>query len=395
MPLHKFMVDIFELVTAFRQRYGSTPRIFRAPGRVNLIGEHTDYNQGFVLPMAIDRGTAVAIAGRPDRKLQIRSLNVNDSCELDLNQLGQGRKGKWTDYIEGVCVALMEQGMTLTGANIILKSDVSIGGGLSSSAALEVSLGMALLSISGCPIDKRALAFAGQTAEHRHVGIHCGIMDQFSCVFAKRNHAILLDCRCLEARNVPLNFPEYQIVVCNSGVRHSLASSEYNQRRQDCELGVKLLGAVLPGIESLRDVTASDFKLHQALLPGDVVRRCRHVISENARTLEAAEALAAGDALQMGRLMTASHNSLREDYEVSCRELDLLVETAMAKPGVAGARMTGGGFGGCTVNLVESRWIHLFHEEVCRDYFKQTGIKPEIFASKPADGAEEMNISGI
>jgi len=388
------MVDISQLITAFEQRYGSIARVFHAPGRVNLIGEHTDYNEGFVLPIAIDRGTAVAITARPDRILRVWSLNLNDSIELDLSALGAGRHGNWLDYVEGIAAAIADRGITLTGADIALKSDISIGGGLSSSAALEIALGMALISVSGCSLDKRSLAFAGQTAEHRHVGINCGIMDQFTSIFAQRHHAILLDCRSLEARNVPLHLPEYQIVICDSHVRHSLASSEYNQRRHDCELGVKQLQALLPGIRSLRDVSALDFETHQSALAPKVMRRCRHVIGENARTLRAAEVLAVGDALEMGKLMSASHNSLRDDFQVSCRELDLLVEIAMAKPGVLGSRMTGGGFGGCTVNLVDRSRIESFREEVSREYQGKTRIKPEIFAAEPSNGATEIYVSG-
>jgi galactokinase len=384
------MIDTSELIAAFRQRYGSIARVFRAPGRVNLIGEHTDYNDGFVLPMAIDRGTSVAIAARPDRILRVWSLNFQDSVELDLNRLGSGRHGSWLDYVEGMAAAITSRGITLTGADIALKSDISIGGGLSSSAALEIALGTALVAISDYSLDKLSLAFAGQTAEHLHVGINCGIMDQFTSIFALRDHAILLDCRSLETKHVPLNLREYRIVICDSRVRHALASSEYNQRRRDCELGVKQLSSVLPDIRSLRDLTLLDFEVHQPVLPPDVMRRCRHVIAENARTLKAAEALAAGDPVEMGRLMSASHESLRDDYQVSCPELDLLVEIAMAQPGVLGARMTGGGFGGCTVNLVDRGRIESFREEVFQKYQDRTQIKPEIFVAESSDGAGEI-----
>ena len=246
-------IDIPDLVAAFQQRYGATPRIFRAPGRVNLIGEHTDYNDGFVLPMAIDRETAVAIAPRSDHILRIWSLNLDNFRELDLNNIGPGRQGSWIDYVEGIASALTSRGLALSGADIALKSDVEIGSGLSSSAALEIALGAALVAVSGGSIDKLSLALAGQTAEHLHVGIQCGIMDQFTSVHAQENHAILLDCRTLQATQIPLNLHEKGIVVCDSKVRHTLASSEYNQRRRDCQSGVKLLGAVLPGIRALRE----------------------------------------------------------------------------------------------------------------------------------------------
>jgi len=384
------MISISNLTAKFRQRYGTEPRLFHAPGRVNLIGEHTDYNDGFVLPIAINRGTAVAIAARPDRVLKVWSLNLDESIELNLSALGPGRSGRWSDYIEGVAAALLDKGAPLTGADIALESDVSIGGGLSSSAALEIALGTALISISNSRLDKLSLALAGQMAEHRHAGILCGIMDQFTSTHAIRDHAILLDCRSLASKAIPLRLQGYQIVICDSKVRHSLASSEYNLRRKDCESGVKALAASLPGIRALRDVTLTQLEDHRALLLPSVFSRCLHVISENERTLEAAKALAAGKVVEMGKLMSASHASLRDDYEVSCSELDLLVEIAESQPAVLGARMTGGGFGGCTVSLVERRKVALFQENVSRDYHARTGIVPDIFAAEATDGAGEV-----
>ena len=384
------MINASELIAAFQQRYGTKPRVFRAPGRVNLIGEHTDYNEGFVLPMAIDRETVIAIAPRPDRMLQVWSLNLDDSQELDLNKLGAGRRGMWIDYVEGIASALASRGITLKGAEIALNSDVGIGSGLSSSAALETAVGKALVSISGIQLDPLSLALVGQTAEHVHVGIHCGIMDQFTSVHARKGHAILLDCRSLEAKQIPLNLGECRVVICDSRVRHTLASSEYNRRRQDCESAVKSLSAVLPGIHALRDVTLDQLEKHRSRLDDTVYHRCRHVISENDRTLKAAEALTAGNVAGMGRLMAESHRSLRDDYEVSCSELDILVERAAAQPGVLGARMTGGGFGGCTVNLVSRSEFRSFRQRVTEEYQARTGISPEIFAAEASAGAEEI-----
>ncbi len=384
------MINVPELAAAFRKRYGTEPRVFRAPGRVNLIGEHTDYNDGFVLPMAIDRETVVAIAARPDRILRLWSLNLDDSQELDLNKLGPGRRGNWIDYAEGIASALAGRGLILGGADIALKSDVGIGSGLSSSAALEIALGTALSALSGNPIDKLSLALAGQAAEHLHVGIQCGIMDQFTSVNAAQGHAILLDCRSLKAKQIPLHLGEYEIVVCDSRVHHTLASSEYNQRRRDCGFGVQLLSSVLPGIRALRDVTLEQLEANRSLLSETVFRRCRHVIGENERTLQAAEALSSGNATEMGRLMSASHRSLRDDYQVSCGELDILVESAEAQSGVLGARMTGGGFGGCTVNLVKRDSFDSFRAKVSREYQVKTGITPEIFAAHASAGAGEI-----
>lgn len=384
------MIDPKEVAASFRNLFGRTPRIFHAPGRVNLIGEHTDYNEGYVLPMAIDRGTTVAIAARTDRLLRVRSLNLNDTVELRLASPGDGRSGRWADYIAGIVAALENHGICLSGADVALISDLSIGGGLSSSAALEISLGMALVSISNARLDKKTLALAGQSAEHEHVGTRCGIMDQFTSVFARRSHALLLDCRSLEPKEIPLRLKGYRFVICDSRVRHSLAASEYNLRRKECETGVKLLSMALPGLKALRDLTISDLRAHQIGLAPEVLRRCRHVIAENARTLKAAEALSLGDVPEMGRLMTESHESLRADYQVSCRELDLLVGSAMAQTGVLGARMTGGGFGGCTVNLVAEAHIEAFMENVTREYLKETQILPEIFVAEASDGAREI-----
>jgi len=388
------MIDATGLAAFFYQVYGRTPRIFYAPGRVNLIGEHTDYNDGFVLPMAINRGTAVGIAPRTDLKLCVMSINLDETIQLDLDDLGMGCSGRWVDYVAGIASALRDRGIRLSGADVALQSDVSLGGGLSSSAALEIALGTALVAVSEGFLDKRSLAFAGQAAEHRHVGIRCGIMDQYASVFARKDHAVLLDCRSLEVKSIPLRLREYCIVICDSRVRHSLASSEYNKRRSDCELGAKLLSGVLPGVRALRDIAKSDLELHQGLLPSHVLRRCRHVVEENARTLKAAEALSSGDISTMGRLMCDSHASLRDDYQVSCRELDILVDSAMAQPGVLGARMTGGGFGGCTVNLVAGNKLEAFSENVTRAYLKQIQINPEIFVAEASDGAREIPFSG-
>ena len=379
-----------ELTISFLKRYGRNPTLFYAPGRVNLIGEHTDYNDGYVLPIAIDQGTTVAVAKRSDTILNVWSINLDDSCELNLDSLGTGRSGTWKDYIEGVAAALGVRGVKVSGADIAIKSDVPLGGGLSSSAALEMSLGKALLSISNARMKDIDLALTGQEAEHIHVGINSGIMDQYTSIHARRDHALLLDCRSLESTQVPLKLNDYIIVVCNSRVRHSLASSEYNQRRSDCKRGVELLKTVLPEVHSLRDISILDFESNRSLLPDTIARRCRHVLYENERTLKAVQALSSGDITEMGALMSESHRSLREDYEVSCDELDWLVESALHQPGVAGARMTGGGFGGCTVNLVHRTGFDSFRENVSRKYFARTNLNPELFLVHPCEGARQI-----
>ena len=374
----------------FRNRFGSEPRLFRAPGRVNLIGEHTDYNDGFVLPMAIQQNTTVAAAKRADRIVRVFSLNLEKDAEFDLDSPGPRRRGIWLDYVEGVAQALRKRAPGLSGADLMIQSDLPIGGGLSSSAALEMSVGTALLGISGLELDRVSLALSGQESEHNYVGINSGIMDQFVAVLGKAGHALLIDCRGLRGDLVPLSLDDSAIVVCDTKVKHELGSSEYNTRRSQCEQGVALLRQTLPNIKALRDVSTAEFELHQGLLPEPVRRRCRHVITENARTLDATRALSAGDLKEMGRLMLASHQSLRDDYEVSCRELDLLVEAASAATGVWGARMTGGGFGGCTVNLVRRSALDQFREKVTERYVTATGLEPTIFVAEPSDGACEI-----
>jgi galactokinase len=380
------------VIDVFHRLFEEEPRLFRAPGRVNLIGEHTDYNEGFVLPMAIQRGTTVAAAPRKDRMVRVHSVNLQESAEFDLDRPGPMRRGIWLDYVEGIAQALVGNGVKLKGADLVLSSDVSIGGGLSSSAALEMSVGTALVALSGSMVEKVALALAGQKAEHTYVGAKTGIMDQFIAAMGKANHSLLIDCRELTGTLVALNLPGTAIVVCDSRVRHSLASSEYNQRRAECEKGVDLLRRVLPGIRALRDVNSADFNRTGEILPEIIRRRCRHVVTENERTLAATRALTSGDANGLGRLFSASHESLRDDYQVSCRELDILVESAGRVPGVLGARMTGGGFGGCTVNLVRRDALQPFQDRVSTDYVRETGLEPLIFPVEASDGAREIPV---
>jgi galactokinase len=383
-----------EVREAFRKQFGDREaREFRAPGRVNLIGEHTDYNDGFVLPVAIDRETVVAAARNDSRRVRVHSLSVNESAEFDLDNPGRKLRGIWLDYIEGVAQALKSRGADLDGADIVLSSDVPVGAGLSSSAALEISTGMALLAVSGVEIDRVGLALAGQQAEHEYVGTRCGIMDQLVATCGLKGHALLIDCRSLATRQIPLDTSETVIAICDTRVKHELSSSQYNKRREECERGVEILSQVLPEIRALRDVSLGDFEMHGELLPEPVRSRCRHVVTENARTLRAADALELGDFALMGRLMLQSHESLRDDYEVSCRELDALVEIAASIEGVRGARMTGGGFGGCTVSLVERVALEKFQEKVTDEYNKATGLIPTIYISEPVDGAREITES--
>jgi galactokinase len=385
------MIDPAAVREAFRKRFGeATPRLFRAPGRINLIGEHTDYNDGFVLPMAIEREVVVAVAGNGSRRVCVYSLNANESAEFDLDHPGPKQRGIWLDYIEGVAQVLQTRGKALSGADMLLSSSVPSGAGLSSSAALEISTGMALLAASGLEVDKVQLALAGQQAEHVYVGTKCGIMDQLVAACGRKGHALLIDCRSLELTHIPLDTSDMAVVICDTRVKHELSSSEYNTRRAECERGVEILGRVLPSVRALRDVSLDDFRMYEELLPEPIRSRCRHVVTENARTLFAARALEAGDFEEVGRLMRASHESLRDDYEVSCRELDVLADAASSIAGVFGARMTGGGFGGSTVNLVRRDVLGKFQDEVVAKYNEETGKTPIIYVSEAADGAGEI-----
>lgn len=370
--------------------YGREPRLFRAPGRVNLIGEHTDYNGGFVLPMAIDRATMVAAAVRDDRKIFVRSIRMEQSGEIDLNATETKRRGSWLDFIEGMARILERSDIKLPGADLLIDSDVPSGAGLSSSAALEISVGLALTEISGYSMNRVHLAHAGQATEHEFVGAQVGIMDQYISALGKKGNALLIDCRSLEAEHIPLPADETVIAVCDTQVKHDLADSEYNVRRSECEKGVEILRQYLPGIAQLRDVSTKDLEKYLETLPEVIGKRVRHVVTENERTLLAADGLKNHDLSALGRLMWLSHASLRDDYEVSSPELDLMVEIASGCDGVIGARMTGGGFGGSTVNLVRIQDLDDFKERITSEYKRQTGIEPMIYDSEPADGASEL-----
>ncbi len=379
-----------ELIDTFQRTYHSKPRLFRAPGRINLIGEHTDYNEGFVLPFAIDREALVAGVPRSDTRVNILALDVNDSFSFDLSKAGTGRRSEWTDYIEGTIRCVHKSFDLQHGADLVFSSTVPIGAGLSSSAALEISAGLAMLSLNGIDVDKKKLALAAQKAENEFVGVRSGIMDQFASVFCVENHGLLLDCRSLEARQIPLRTGGAMFVVCDTKVKHQLASSEYNKRRDECEKAVEHLRGKIPNIKSLRDVSVTEFEKFRSVLPETLARRCRHVITENVRTLAAAKCLENSNLPQLGELMYLSHESLRCDYEVSCAELDALVEAARQIEGVYGARMTGGGFGGCTINLLEEAVLEKFRERIDLIYSERFGYSPEFYPVCASDGASEM-----
>ena len=378
-----------ELTAAFQKLYKGQPRIYRAPGRVNLIGEHTDYNEGFVMPAAINFSTFVAITKRDDQVIKIHSDIFKDEAEIDLAQDATPGRKHWSDYPLGVAIKLKEAWHNISGANLLVHGEVPLGSGLSSSAAIEVSTGLALLDISGVEIDRLELAKICQKAENEFVGARTGLMDQFIACFGKADHAVMLDCRSLESRALPLP-DEVKPVVSNTMVKHELASSEYNARREQCEEGVRILSQHLPNVNSLRDVTLDDVERFRAELGKVVFKRCLHVTTENNRVLRAANALRDRDLKTFGKLMYESHESLRDDYEVSCKELDVMVDLAKPIEGVFGARMTGGGFGGCTINLVAVDAVDEFTQTVKNGYAEATGKHPEVYVCSAADGAERV-----
>lgn len=383
-------MDVERIREEFSKRFHAEPRLFRAPGRVNLIGEHTDYNDGFVMPFAIDRATIVAGVKRHDRKIEAVALDMNDSATIDLDAAPQKLRKSWTDYVEGTARCVEGSFGSIGGANILITSNVPIGSGLSSSAALETSVGFALLSLSAIEIDREKLAFAAQKAEHEYAGIRSGIMDQFASSFGRRGNAMLLDCRSLETEQIPFATADTVTILCDTKVEHSLASSEYNKRREECEEGVRQLQKHRSEIKALRDVTIDELNRSKNELSDVVYRRCRHVITENDRTLRAAEFFKLHQLPEAGRLMFESHRSLRDDYEVSCTELDALVEIASNVKGVFGARMTGGGFGGCTVNIVQRDIADRFEKTVFEGYIKRFRKMPDVYRFHATDGASEL-----
>jgi len=376
-----------ELLASFKSRFGTGASVCRAPGRVNLIGEHTDYNDGYVLPAAIGFSCWVGIAPRVDRQLILFSENYGEVHEAGLDELGVRGSGHWADYPLGVAWALQEAGYRLRGANIDIAGDVPLGAGLSSSAAIEVSTGYALLSAANHTIDRTKLALLCQRAENEYVGARVGIMDQFVSCHWRAGHALLIDCRSLEYR--PLRIPaKVSLVVCNTMIKHKLQAGEYNVRRAECEEAVRKLSGALPTIRRLRDVSLEQLVQNRSLLSETIYRRCRHVISENERVHEVADLFEQGKTEGLREVMAASHQSLRDDYEVSCQELDAMVEIAGRQRGVYGARMTGGGFGGCTINFVDVEHATEFQQRVSEEYESAIGLRPDIYICEASQGAE-------
>jgi galactokinase len=360
----------------FAQRFGRPCEVVaRAPGRVNLIGEHTDYNEGFVLPMALEQSTWVAAAARDDGQVRAVALDVNDAQTWPVDDWNGQRRPDWTSYIAGVAALLRQRGAHLDGADVLVRSDVPVGGGLSSSAALEVAVAKALIHVAGEAIQSTEVADLCRMAEHKFAGVPCGIMDQFVSLLARAGCAFLLDCRARTWDHVPLRLGDYVVLVVDSGVKHKLATGEYAVRQRQCQQAVAYLQRVNPGVRALRDVDAATVRAHATEMEPEAVARALHVTSENERTVAAAAALRRGDLPELGRLMAGSHRSLRDDYQVSCRELDLLVDIVSAVPGVLGARMTGGGFGGCIVAIAHRASLPQI-EAALRARYDAAGLGP-------------------
>lgn len=380
-----------QIAAEFQRRFEGRPRFFQAPGRVNLIGEHTDYNEGFVMPFAIDRHTIVAASPRNDLKIHVHAYDLAETAVIDLADGPRLRRGTWLDYAEGSIRSVADRfNFKPSGADMLITSSVPIGAGLSSSAAIEIAVGYATLALNDIRFDQQELAFAGQMAEHEYVGTRSGIMDQFASVFGRRGTAMLLDCRSLERTYVGVTDEQTTIAVIDTKVKHNLASSEYNTRRAECEEAVKILREHHPGIGSLRDVTAEMLSRFANFLPQNVMKRSRHIVSENKRTLAAADAFMQEDFESAGKLMYESHASLRDDYEVSCDELDFLVEVASDLTGVFGSRMTGGGFGGCTVSLLRKDSVDELRDTSVKLYATKFGFEPDFYIFESADGASEI-----
>jgi galactokinase len=380
------MVDIGHIREQFQNHYTLHPRlIVRAPGRVNLLGEHTDYNEGYVLPVAIDRATYVAVRPSDAQHIQVFAADLDDEDLFALDQIERSIAHPWSNYIRGVVKSLLAAGHALSGAQLLIRSDVPRGAGLSSSASLTVATGYAFQVLNRLNILGEELALLAQGAENSFVGVQCGIMDQFISALGQADHALLLDCRTLSYQPIPLP-TEVKIVVCNSHIVHVLADSAYNQRRTECQSAVQLLKQWYPTITALRDVTPEQLQRHAAELPAPLPARVRHVVRENDRVLRGAAALERGDVATFGMLMDASHASLRDDYQVSISEIDLLVDAAQRVPGCYGARLMGGGFGGSTVNLVAEAAIARFQRDVAASYREQTGRETTIAVFRASDG---------
>ncbi|WP_240676253.1 galactokinase [Botryobacter ruber] len=377
---------INEIVAKFNELYQQEPVVVRSPGRVNLIGEHTDYNEGFVLPAAIDKEVYFAIAPTNTDTFRAYSYDMKEDASFDLNQIRPSQTA-WANYLLGVVAQFQKAGHQVQGFDLVFGGNIPIGAGLSSSAAVECGLAFALNHIFGFNVEKFELVKMAQRAEHEYAGVKCGIMDQFASMFGKEGHVVKLDCRSLDYQYYSSDLDSYRIVLCDTQVKHSLASSEYNTRRQECEAGVAILHKHYPQVKSLRDVTLQMLEQHKDEFEPVIYKRCLYVVSENNRVEEACHNLEQGDLQAFGEKMYLSHAGLQHDYEVSCPELDFLVDQTRNDDDVLGARMMGGGFGGCTINIVKLAELENFSRRIEAAYEQQFGRKPQIYVAQIVDGS--------
>jgi len=380
---------------SFVRTFGDQNRkiaLTRSPGRINVIGEHTDYNEGFVLPAAVNRAVWVAAQRRMDTKVNVYSATVEEKIEFDLKTMRKDPDHGWANYPKAVLHTLQNRGWKLEGLNIYLESEVPMGGGMSSSAALECAVAWAAMALFPYTLDRLSVVKACQRAENTFVGVNCGIMDQYASVFGRKGHALFLDCRTLQCQPVPLPLETHRLLVIDSMVKRKLVAGEYNKRREQCAEAVKGLKTAFPKVKALRDLEEADLAKALPLLPPLIAKRTEHVVRECARVKSAVAALGKGDLRALGALLNSSHESLKSLYEVSCPELDLLVGTAQRTKGVLGARMMGGGFGGCAIALVETPAIDLVKREVARIYQHRFGTTPPFHEVEAADGTSELSV---
>ncbi|MGC1784388.1 MAG: galactokinase [Acidobacteriaceae bacterium] len=376
-----------------RQRYGPDGAAFQAPGRVNLIGEHTDTSEGFVMPAALDLRTVSTISPRSDTIANIYSANFDEQVCFDLRRLPAAPRKHWSDYPGGVLCALEQRGMNFNGFDMTLSGNVPLGAGLSSSASVEVAVAIAVLAHAGVAMPKTEIAKLCQSTENNFIGAQSGIMDPLASICGVEGHALLLDCRSLRYEPLPLS-PDVMLIICNTMVKHALSDGgDYNRRRAEVQEGVRILQSHRPEIRTLRDVTEEELRACESEMPRHIFLRCLHVVTEDARVIEAAEALRRQDFARFGVLMHEAHVSMRDNYAASCAEADTMVELAAKEHGCYGARITGGGFGGCTVNLVAADHAKKFVENVRAGYEKATGIRAEIYLSRASNGAGPMLVS--
>lgn len=378
------------IAKAFLEIFSQEPLVAFAPGRINLIGEHTDYQEGFVFPAAVAQGIWVGVQKNGTNTARIHSVDFQEDFVFDLQSFSP-KKGHWANYIMGMVSQFKQAGYPVAGFDMAFGGNIPVGSGLSSSAALSVGIGTALSGLYNFKIPKKSLALYAQKSEQLFEGLNCGIMDPYASAFGKANHALLLDCRTNSHQEIPISFGEYSLLLVNTKVKHKLADSAYNKRRSAVEESVNLLADDFPGIKTLRDIPESALDQVKAILPAELFPKAKHVIKEDGRVHKAGNCLKTGDLIGFGKLMNASHSSLSDDYEVSCKELDFLAEEAWKKPYVLGSRMMGGGFGGCTINLLKTDSMDDFKKTISKSYQDTFQIEPEFIAVSPSEGAHLLD----